>query len=421
VSRALVIRALASVAGIEPAIMAHRLMGEWKPSPEDFQQLLAGEREGQEPAKPYPFYLASPLEQDPAQLGDVLDWQFEWKWDGIRAQLIRRAGLSLLWSRGEEVITATFPEIIRAAEGLPPGTVLDGEILAWRGEGPRPFQDLQRRLNRRDVNEAMLRDVPVVFMAYDLLEHEGKDWRPRPLSERRRVLEKVVQDARRTFAERPVAADVPALVQGDLFAGSKDDSTEDSLAADPLRSCPLHLSELLDLGDWSALVALQNQARERSAEGVMLKLRSSPYGVGRQRGAWWKWKVAPFTCDAVLVAAQPGHGRRATLFTDYTFALWSGTELVPVAKAYSGLTVQEIDEVDAFVRGNTTGRFGPVRTVKPELVFELAFENVAASTRHKSGLALRFPRIARWRRDKRAAEADTVDILRQFIGRKAAA
>jgi DNA ligase-1 len=264
----------------------------------------------------------------------------------------------------------------------------------------------------------MLREVPVVFMAYDVLEHAGEDWRSRSLRDRRQVLEHLVQDARRAFAERPIATEAPALVQGDLF-GASGAPAASGPCPDAKGKCPLLLSEILILPDWAALAPWQNQARGRAAEGLMLKSRHSPYGVGRQRGAWWKWKVAPFTCDAVLVAAQPGHGRRATLFTDYTFALWSGSELVPVAKAYSGLTDLEIDQVDAFVRGNTTGRFGPVRTVKPELVFELAFENVAISTRHKSGIALRFPRIARWRPDKRPADADTVDTLRQFIGRKA--
>lgn len=406
VARALLVRALAGIAGVEPTVMLHRLLGDWRPTAEDYARLLSGEQGADAAARPYPFFLASPLEGEPAALGDAPDWLVEWKWDGIRAQLLRRAGQVVVWSRGEEVVTESFPELAAIASALPDGTVLDGELLAWRGDAPLPFAALQRRLNRRSPNAALRAAVPVVFMAYDLLEADHADLRARPLAERRERLAQALAAAR---AHRAATQHPPTPAQGELFAGDPADR------ADPSESVfPLRLSRALPAANWAEVAAWRDQARAIGAEGLMLKRRDSAYGTGRQRGAWWKWKVTPFTCDAVLVAAQPGHGRRATLFTDYTFAVWRGAELVPVAKAYSGLTDAEIDAVDQFVRANTTGRHGPVRTVKPELVFELAFEGIAASTRHQAGLALRFPRIARWRTDKPAAEADTLETLQRL-------
>lgn len=403
VSRALLVRALARVAAVEPPVMEHRLMGEWVPSAEWFRRLLSGEGAEDAPARPYPFFLASPIGGDARALGEAGDWQCEWKWDGIRAQLIRRAGDCVLWSRGEEIVTGAFPEVAEAARVVPDGTVIDGELLAWRGDMPLPFAQLQRRLNRRSAGDAVRREVPVVLMAYDLLEMDGEDCRDRPLLERRMRLEQLL--ARAASGAPAPAHRFAAPVQLDLFGQP---------GAGPGASVVLRLSAVLPASSWDEVGAWHARARGRGAEGLMLKRRDSAYGVGRGRGAWWKWKIAPFTCDAVLVAAQPGHGRRAALFTDYTFAVWRGTELLPVAKAYSGLTDAEMGEVDAFVRGNTTGRFGPVRSVSPELVFELAFDGVAPSSRHKSGLALRFPRIARWRRDKGPADADSLETLRQL-------
>ncbi len=405
VSRALLVRALANLAGVEPPVIAHLLLAQWSPTPGDFARLMSGENSSGEPARPYPFYLASPLEGEPCALGDVADWQVEWKWDGIRAQLIRRRGEAVLWSRGEEIVTTAFPEIAEAARALPDGTVLDGELLAWRGDSPLPFAQLQRRLNRRVAGLSLRREVPVVFMAYDLLESEGQDARGWPLAQRRRDLEQVMARALEALTNDDSAVRDSALIQGDLFVSRTPAETSPAV---------LRISPVLSVAAWEEVAKLQEQARATSAEGLMLKRRDSAYGTGRQRGNWWKWKVAPFTCDAVLVAAQPGHGRRATLFTDYTLAVWQGSELVPVAKAYSGLTDDEIDLVDALVRANTTGRFGPVRAVRPELVFELAFEGIARSTRHKAGLGLRFPRIARWRHDKKPAEADSVETLHRL-------
>jgi DNA ligase-1 len=292
--------------------------------------------------------------------------------------------------------------------------VLDGELLAWRGDGPLPFAQLQRRLNRREAGASLRRAVPVVFMAYDVLERDGQDCRHCPLAERRQALEQLIRTARAALADCPTPASERALSQPALFPLEPPRSSGRRPPSAAPADVPLLISPLLRAAAWDDVATMQQQARASGAEGLMLKRRDSIYGTGRQRGAWWKWKVAPFTCDAVLVAAQPGHGRRATLFTDYTFAVWQGGELLPVAKAYSGLTDEEIEAVDAFVRANTTGRFGPVRSVKPELVFELAFEGIAPSTRHKAGLALRFPRIARWRHDKKTAEADTVETLHRL-------
>jgi DNA ligase-1 len=374
VAHTLVARALANVAGVPPEIMAHRLMGEWAPTAEDYERLLSPSSAVSDPGQPYPFFLAHPLAGDPHELGNVDEWQAEWKWDGIRAQLLRRQDQVVLWSRGEELLTDRFPEIAAVGALLPNGVVLDGEILAWRDERPLPFAALQTRIGRKHLSPAVLSAAPAVFMAYDLLELEGIDLRSSTMVERRAKLE-------------ILAANLPA-------------------------GLAVRLSPLVELPSWEALIELRRTARDRGVEGIMLKLRLSAYGVGRPRGDWWKWKVDPLTIDAVLIYAQPGHGRRASLFTDYTFGVWHEGELVPVAKAYSGLTDAEIRQVDAFIRRNTLERHGPVRIVRPELVFELHFEAIQTSTRHRSGVAVRFPRMNHWRRDKKPEEADTLDTLR---------
>lgn len=378
VAQTLVVRALAQVAGLPAPIMAHRLMGAWEPTVADYLR-LTGDAESNpaaSPGQPYPFYLAYPLESPLESLGTIEDWQIEWKWDGIRAQLLRRAGQTLIWSRGEDLMTDRFPELRAAAEHLPEGVVLDGEILAWRDDRPLSFGIMQRRIGRKQITAKVLAEAPAVFMGYDLLELAGRDLRPEPLATRRMELEKLFQ-----------AADDPWL-----------------------RLSPLVVAE-----SWDELRQLHLEARERAVEGFMIKRRSAPYGVGRQRGDWWKWKVDPYNIDAVLIYAQSGHGRRASLYSDYTFGVWQDGELVPVAKAYSGLTDAEIREVDAFIRRNTLSRFGPVRVVKPELVFELAFEGIQASTRHKAGIALRFPRMARQRTDKRPEDANTLADLQAML------
>ena len=376
-SARLVGRALAEVSGVDEGTISHRLMGAWEPSPEFFERLVAPDTRDADISRPYPFYLAYPLEQEPASLGDPADWLAEWKWDGIRSQLIRRAGRTFLWSRGEELLNGRFPEVEEVAALLPDGTVLDGELVPWSGGAPLPFAQLQRRIGRKTLGRRILSEVPVVLVAYDLLEDRGVDQRERPFVERR-----------------------------DRLAGV--------LAATPSAG-RLVLSPAVDAVGWAGVEAARARAREAGAEGLMLKRRSSPYGVGRRRGDWWKWKVDPLSVDAVLMYAQPGSGRRAGLYTDYTFGLWAGDHLVPFAKAYTGLTDEEIRRVDAFVRRNTLEKFGPVRTVRPELVFELAFEGIQRSTRHKSGVAVRFPRMARWRTDKRPEEADTLERVRSLL------
>jgi DNA ligase-1 len=377
VARTLVVRALGSVAGISPAVMAHRLMGSWLPQEEDFRRLLVTSGDRSDPAQPYPFYLAYQLDQPVESLGAPDEWQVEWKWDGIRAQLIRRQDEVLIWSRGEELVTDRFPEIRKAAFGLPDGIVLDGEILPWRDNQPLPFGALQRRIGRKQADLSLQALVPVAFMSYDLLEFNGEDLRQRPLAERRGALETVLTE------------------RADLG--------------------PLILSPILAIRTWDDVLRHHSEAQSRNAEGLMLKRLTSAYGVGRRRGDWWKWKVDPYHIDAVLIYAQQGSGRRASLYTDYTFGVWERGQLVPVAKAYSGLTDAEIREVDTFIRRNTIDKMGPVRVVRPYHVFELAFEGVRVSSRHKAGLAVRFPRMARWRRDKKAEDADTLDALRSLL------
>ncbi|QHB72276.1 ATP-dependent DNA ligase [Stenotrophomonas sp. 364] len=374
VSQRLVQQALAELSGIDIARIAQRMLGEWVPSPGLLAALLSPQERPEDRQQPYPFFLASPLEAEVESLGPITDWVLEWKWDGIRLQLLRRKGEAALWSRGEERLDGRFPEIEAAAMALPDGCVIDGELLAWRdGDAqPLPFTALQTRIQRRKPGPKTLRDTPVRVLAYDLLEIDGEDLRTQPLHARRARLAALLQ-----------ALDDPRIV----------------------------LSPTLAANDWPDAAAQRAQARERGVEGLMLKRHDSLYQSGRRRGDWWKWKIDPLTIDAVMIYAQAGHGRRSTLYTDYTFGVWNGDTLVPVAKAYSGLDDTEILALDRWIRANTVERFGPVRSVRGEQVFELGFEAVNRSTRHKSGIAVRFPRILRWRRDKPASEADTLAQL----------
>jgi DNA ligase-1 len=377
VSQQLVVRALARVGGIDEGVIAHRLTGTWKPTPASYSALFTEDTTDADPARPYPFFLAYPLEVVLEELGERNAWQVEWKWDGIRAQLIRRGECTYLWTRGEELVTDRYPEITEPAKWLPDGTVVDGEIMPWMNDAPLPFAQLQRRIGRKTLGPKIRAEVPVVLIAYDLLELAGEDIRNQPMTRRRDALARVVRDTR---------------------AESR-----------------LLLSPLVPAASWDEVRAAHASARDRCAEGLMLKRLDSAYGVGRRKGAWWKWKVAPYTADAVLVYAQAGSGRRASLHTDYTFAVWDGETLVPFAKAYSGLTDAELRELDAWIRRNTVEKFGPVRSVMPQHVFELHFEGIALSTRHKSGVAVRFPRIARWRTDKTPEEADSLETLRALL------
>jgi DNA ligase-1 len=376
VSRKLVTRALSQFSGLPEAALAHRLMGQWTPERSAYSRLFSPETDDAEISRPYPFFLACPLEGAPEQLGPVAEWQAEWKWDGIRAQVIRRRGQTFIWSRGEELVTDKFPEILAAAAALPDGTVLDGEILAWKDHRPLHFAALQQRIGRKHPGPKIMKTVPVVLMAYDLLECNGQDIRGQELA--RRV----------------------SQLDATLLA---------------LQDPRLQPSPRLHAAGWQELLAFKEDARRRGVEGLMLKRRISPYRIGRRRGDWWKWKVGPLSIDAVLTYAQRGHGRRSGWFTDYTFSVWEGDRLVPFAKAYSGLTDEEIRAVDRFIRNNTLERFGPVRAVRPELVFEIAFEDIRRSARHRSGVAVRFPRIARRRNDKAAADADTLETVQALL------
>lgn len=382
-SRQLVINALAQAAGVDAQIMAHRLAGNWKPTAETMRKFLApaGEAgEEKDAGMPYPFMLAHPLAEKPETLGEISDWLLEWKWDGIRAQVLRQGGQAILWSRGDELVTSGFPEIVHAAASFPDGTVLDGEIVAIEdgSERPMPFAKLQRRINRKNVEMSFWPEVPVGFIAFDLLEYAGEDFRSRPLSERRAQLAKIIEQ----LGPRSI----------------------------------IRISHPAAAASWDDLEEMLGQSRDRAVEGLMLKKLSSPYQAGRPTGLWWKLKVQPYTVDCVLIAAQSGHGRRAGLLTDYTFGVWNNAgELAPFAKAYSGLTDQEILELDGWVRRHTLERFGPVHMVEPVRVFELGFEAIQKSTRHKSGIAVRFPRMLRERTDKKPGEADTLGTLRELL------
>ncbi|QQC65694.1 ATP-dependent DNA ligase [Paraburkholderia ginsengisoli] len=409
VARQLVVRALAEVAGVDHKRIAQRMVGwtdsQQKPDAARYLRLIAPEagddtQSGEHPYEqrdsdlglPYPFFLAHPLQADPTTLGDPSHWLIEWKWDGIRAQLVKRGGRVWLWSRGEDLITDRFPEVAALGEALPDGCVIDGEILAWEpgAIAPLPFARLQPRIARKTLTKKVLADSPATLLAYDLLEANGEDLRTTPLAERRARLDALAH------------------------------AVDGTLARDLLRVSPL-----VSAADWQTLATLREESRARGVEGLMVKERESMYGVGRTKasGTWWKWKIDPYAVDAVLLYAQRGHGRRASLYTDFTFAVWDEANgvrtLVPFAKAYSGLTDEEMRHVDAIVRKTTIEKFGPVRSVTPTLVFEIGFEGIQASPRHKSGVAVRFPRMLRWRTDKHIDDADTLAMLKGFIDDRA--
>ena len=383
VSETLVYRALAAVFSLPPAVIASRLVGTWQPSGEFFARLAAPAEQtltGRGPDEtllPLPFCLAAPMEGEPEGLGDISDWQCEWKWDGIRCQVVKSGPRVEIWSRGEARITGSFPDLLQLLLAVPDDWVIDGEIVAGDWHRPGSFQSLQRRLNRKKPSLALIASSPVSFLAYDLLQAGGQSWRHRPLSQRRAMLEEKLNP----------------------FLGER-----------------LGISPLLMLSTWEQARLLRGTSRSEGAEGLMLKAKTSEYVTGRKRGVWFKWKIDPLAIDAVLTAAQPGTGRRASLYTDYTFSLWEGESLIPVAKAYSGLTDEEILELDGWIRKHTRERFGPVRTVEVQRVFEIGFEGISRSDRHKSGFALRFPRILRERTDKRVEDADQVATLETLLG-----
>lgn len=376
VSKQLLIQALSKVTGLEVPVVAHRISGKWDPAVIRFDELMHNTSVETDASKPYPFYLAYPLEDEPFALGKPGEWLAEWKWDGIRGQLIKRNNQIFVWSRGEELVTDKFPEYEPLRNVLPDGIALDGEIIPAIDGKPLPFALLQTRIGRKNISKKTLQEVPVCFFVYDLLEKDGTDIRQKSMEERKQLLEELVRTV-----NHPT----------------------------------LQLSPVLSFSTWEELKEIRNNSRAALAEGLMLKRKASIYQTGRKRGDWWKWKIDPLVIDAVMIYAQKGSGRRSNLYTDYTFAVKDGDKLVPFAKAYSGLTDKEMAQVDAFVKRNAIEKFGPVRTVKPELVFELAFEGIAASKRHKSGVALRFPRINRWRTDKKAEEINTLEDLKKLL------
>jgi DNA ligase-1 len=377
VARQLMIKALADAFDQEETFITEQLTGDW-PVTADFMESMREPADASRPVlgtRPYPFYLATSVQEAVREEIDLSRYAIEWKWDGIRAQLVRRSSHIALWSRGEELISESFPEIIQSARDLPEDCVLDGELLLQKDGKILSFAELQKRISRKKLSEKLLSSHPAIFLAFDCLERGGIDLRAEPQSLRREQLETLLSGRHETFPVSP----------------------------------------LLQAKNWEEAAALRREAEARGGEGLMLKSWDGPYKQGRKRGDWWKWKVDPMTLDGVLIYAQAGHGRRATLFTDYTFALWNDGVLVPFAKAYSGLSDAEIQELDAWIRRHTLERFGPVRSVSPERVFEIAFEGIGVSNRHKSGLALRFPRILRERPDKKPQEADTVERARELI------
>jgi DNA ligase-1 len=377
VPQTLVAQALAQVAGVNPAVMAHRLAKTWPHTAEIFTELLSSADASGDVGQPHPFFFSHELQGNVSSLGDVADWQIEWMWDGVRAQIIQRSGQLLVWSRGEELLTDRFPELHPLATLLPEGTVLDGQLLAWRGDEPLSIALLHKRIGRRRVDAKLLVEAPITFMAYDVLETGGVDLRSLPLTERRLQLEEICRVL--SLAEAPTMA---------------------------------HLSPLIVAEKWSRAIELRQQARQRGAKGLMLKRRDSPYGTGRPQGAWWKWKVAPLSINAVLMYAQAGSSGRAGPFAEYTFGVWNGDLLVPVAKSHLELSDDELTEVNAFIREHTIEKFGPVRVVDPQLVFEFHFEGIQPSSRHKSGVTLRLPRVCRWHKDKPPIEADRLETLK---------
>ena len=376
VSKKLLITALSKYSDIDSSQLMHSIMGKWNVDEMNFDDLITGTNINPDNSKPYPFCLAYPLEKETQELGKPEEWQAEYKWDGIRGQLIKRNTEIFIWSRGEELVTPQFPELVTALEHIPGNFVLDGEILAVNDDEVLNFNELQKRLNRKTITPKMLREIPVKVFVYDILEFNDEDLREKPLSERRKILENLIE----TY---PV---------------------ED-----------IKISGNVPFKNWDDLIAIRENSRENKSEGLMLKQKNSHYHSGRKKGDWWKWKVDALTIDAVLIYAQKGSGRRSGYYTDYTFAVKKDEQLVTIAKAYSGLTDKEIMEVSRFVTKNSLEKFGPVRTVKPELVFEIAFEGIGFSNRHKSGVALRFPRIVRWRRDKKADEIDDIEEVKKLI------
>ena len=384
VSQKTIVNALAKIVDLSSSVIAHRISGNWDPVTTSFNELLSESASIADFSKPYPFYLAYAIDNDVETLGEMELWQAEWKWDGIRGQIIKRNNEIFVWSRGEELMTDKFPEYFILKDLLPDGVVLDGEIIPASPESPAgkgklkplPFAVLQTRIGRKNIGKKQLLEAPISFFAYDILEYNYEDYREKPLIERRKKLEEIIL---------------------------------------PIENNAIQISEIIQFTSWNDLAELRKKSREMNSEGIMLKRKDSVYKVGRKRGDWWKWKIDPLVIDCVMVYAQKGSGRRSNLYTDYTFAVRDGDNLVVFTKAYSGLTDKEFAQVDHFVKRNSIEKFGPVRTVKPELVFEIAFEGIAASNRHKSGVALRFPRMSRWRKDKTVDEINTIEDLKEML------
>ena len=379
VSKGLVRKSLSKMLNMDESIISHRLMGQFIPSAKTYNFIISKKFHQKELGyKPYPFQLANPLDIQVKDL-NLDDYQFEWKYDGIRGQIVKRRKNITIWTRGEELVNNSFPELVNLISLINDDFVIDGEILIWNSKKdcPDDFGLLQKRIRRNSPSNKILKDLPISFITYDLLELNGKDLRENILSIRREILEK-------------------------LYSSWKEKSTDPYFHK-------LKITKLIKVFDWYDIEKKKNNSRSLNTEGLVIKNKNSKYLPGRKRGNWWKYKVDPMQLDAVLIYAKGGSGKRADLYTDYSFALWKDKELTKFANAYSGLTNEEIKELDKWIRKNTLNKFGPVRSVKPFFVFEISFENIQFSSRHKSGIAVRFPRITKWRKDKNIHEADTLE------------
>lgn len=379
ISKSILIKSISKAENIPSEEVAYRLTGDINPLTDQYQTLLYNDT-ALNNSKPYPFYLSHPIDFNITELNNPEDWIAEWKWDGIRGQCIKRNGQHFIWSRGENLITDMIPEYQSFMSHLPDGTVIDGEIICAAPDfdqiTPLPFSLLQTRINRKKITKKILTESPVIFIAYDLLEVNGHDIRNQPLNERKKILSSIVNS---------------------------------------IKDIHLQYSPLISFQNWDELIQIREKSRANASEGLMLKEKNSKYLSGRKKGEWWKWKIDPMTIDCVLIYAQKGHGRRSNLYTDYTFAVKDGEKLITFTKAYSGLTDDEFKEIDQFIKKYAVEKFGPVRTVKPELVFEIAFEGISESKRHKSGISLRFPRMKRLRKDKSPEDINTLDDLKKML------
>ena len=378
VSQRLMTRALSLATGMPETVLAHRISGGWDPESTAFQDLVREQSPTEEAGRPYPFQRIHPLEEGPNVLGETSGYLIDWKWEGIRCQLIRRSSNSFIWSEKGELITGAFPAIASALDNFPEGLVLDGEIVIMQDAGVGPASGIEKRLGMKKPGPKALRELPAAFIAFDILEREGTDLRDRPLLERKQQLL-------------------------DL-AGQVDATGEVILFSDPL-----------PVNDWADVAGFRAEARNMRADGLLIKKRELPYRSGDVEGPWLHWKPEAHTINALLIYATRGQGGSTRQYTDLSFAVWAGDQLVPFTRTIEGLPEEDMAELSSWIRENTVERFGPVRSVRAEQVFEIAFEGIEPSSRHRSGLILRSPRILRWCRGLTPDRAGKLSSLKKLL------